>query len=428
MSDIVDKIKKGDYLQLFTRGLPKSHNLVGHTQSPLQGGGAGEGPVCKRGCSRDTTTRRSEKAAQYFLKWKTVYSYLKIYIKESSAYIYLTLLVIALIVCLLYIGEMQHSGWSSNIQLLSAFLGSAIVASITFILLKGQTKSQNTVQQNTRIFEKKLQAYESFLNDLQRVVAKNEVTIEDEKALQFAVAVISMHINSRELLRVSQCLKEIIQKIRTKDSIDNSMWYELMEIVYIFQHSLYMDNSKTFDANIEYAIRNFSIIAGCENEIYSLLEYVECNLSSYRRNTQITTYIEDRCLHVRIPIQAQIRKENDLPSEIHLVLQVDRVAGSKYHCRMGLYFDNINSDKLSYIYNNTRLWTRRMSVIEDTDWKLGADNIKKIVGLGYADRDKPSILTAMYDLINVINPLWVDKGMIILRKDKNGNIVKEKPY
>ena len=78
---------------------------------------------------------------------------------------------------------------------MSAFWGSAIVASITFILLKGPTKSQNTVQPNTRIFEKKLQAYESFLNDLQRVVTKNEVTIEDEKALQFAVAIISMHIN-----------------------------------------------------------------------------------------------------------------------------------------------------------------------------------------------------------------------------------------
>lgn len=34
----------------------------------------------------------------------------------------------------------------------------------------------------------------------------------------------------------------------------------------------------------------------------------------------------------------------------------------------------------------------------------------------------------MYDLINVINPLWVKNGMIILRKRKDGNIIKEEPY
>lgn len=357
----------------------------------------------------------------------TVYK-IKKYIKEITAYIYLTLLIIILIICLLYIGELQGADWKSSMQLLSAFLGSAVVATITFILLKGQTKSQNTVQQNTRIFENKLQAYESFLNDLQYVVVKNDVTTDDEKMLQFAVAAISMHTDSKELLRISQCLKEIIQKIRTKESVDNTMWHELMEIVYIFQRSLYMENSKALDSNIEQALRNFSSIAGCENEIYSLLEYVECNLSSYRRNTRISTYIEDKCLHIIIPIKNKIRKGNDLPSEIYLTLQVVRMVGNKYHCRMGLYFAHPNSDKLDDIYNDNRFWTRRMSVIKSTDWKFGADTVKKVVGLGYADRDKQSILTTIYDLINVINPLWVDKSMNILRKDKDGNIIKENPY
>ena len=50
---------------------------------------------------------------------------------------------------------MQRIGWISNIQLLSAFLGAAIVAAVTFILLKGQAKNQNAVQQNVRIFENK---------------------------------------------------------------------------------------------------------------------------------------------------------------------------------------------------------------------------------------------------------------------------------
>ncbi len=80
------------------------------------------------------------------------------------------------------------------------------------------------------------------------------------------------------------------------------------------------------------------------------------------------------------------------------------------------------------VYNDEQLWTKRIPVIEDTDWKLGADTIKAVIGLGYEYRDKFSVLIAMYDLMNVINPLWVDKRMVILRKDKNGNIIKENPY
>lgn len=350
-------------------------------------------------------------------------------LREFSSYVYLTLLVVALIICLLYIGEMQRIGWISNIQLLSAFLGAAIVAAVTFILLKGQAKNQNAVQQNVRIFENKLQAYKSFLEDLQRVVAKNEVTPEDEKMLQFAVATISMHTNSAELLRISRCLKEIIQKIRTKDSVDNTMWHELMEIVHIFRHSLYADDTKkTFDSNIECAIRNFSTVAGCENKIYSLLEYVECNLSSYRRNVGISTYIEDRCLHVKIPISNKICKKKHLNSEICLSLQVADAVENRYRCRMGLYFPNDDGSMLYRVYNDEQLWTIRMSVVEDSDWKFGADTIKAVVGLGYNYRDRLSVLTTMYDLINVINPLWVKNGMIILRKRKDGNIIKEEPY
>ena len=350
-------------------------------------------------------------------------------LREFSSYVYLTLLVVALIICLLYIGEMQRIGWISSIQLLSAFLGAAIVAAVTFILLKGQAKNQNAVQQNVRIFENKLQAYESFLADLQRVVARNEVTPEDEKMLQFAVATISMHTNSAELLRISRCLKEIIQKIRTKDSVDNTMWHELMEIVYIFRHSLYADDiKKTFDSNIECAIRNFSTVTGCENKIYSLLEYVECNLSSYRRNVGISTYIEDRCLHVKIPISNKICKEKHLDSEICLSLQVADAVENRYRCRIGLYFHNDDGSMLYRVYNDEQLWTGRMPVVEDVDWKLGADTVKTVVGLGYDYRDKLSVLTIMYDLITVIYPLWARSGMIILRKRKDGNIIKEEPY
>lgn len=374
-------------------------------------------PTCRQGLFSPTTMKN---------KWmNNVINKLR----EFSSYVYLTLLVVILIICLLYIGEMQRIGWISNIQLLSAFLGAAIVAAVTFILLKGQAKNQNAVQQNVRIFENKLQAYESFLADLQRVVARNEVTPEDEKMLQFAVAAISMHTDSTELLRISRCLKEIIQKIRTKDSVDNTMWYELMEIVHIFRRSLYADGKKkTFDSNIEYAIRNFSTVIGCENKIYSLLEYVECNLSSYRRNAGISTYIEDRCLYVRIPISNKICKEKHLDSEICLSLQVVDVTETRYRCRMGLYFSGDDGNMLFRVYNDEQLWTKRIPVIEDTDWKLGADTIKAVIGLGYEYRDKFSVLTAMYDLMNVISPLWVDKRMVILRKDKNGNVIKENPY
>ena len=79
--------------------------------------------------------------------------------------------------------------WEWSPEVISALLGAAVVTAITYVLLKGQANSESDVEQKKRVFDSRIKAYESFLEILREVIVKDEVTPEDEKRLQFGVAV-----------------------------------------------------------------------------------------------------------------------------------------------------------------------------------------------------------------------------------------------
>ena len=154
--------------------------------------------------------------------------FVKKHLRQYWLFWLLALVIFLLFVLLLKTGDTYNSeGWKWYSEVISASLGAAIVTTITYLLLKGQAKTESDVDQKKRVFENRLKAYEDFLTTLCDVVVRNVVTATDEKHLQFSIATIGMHANSRDMYLLAKNLKSIVLKIKTGNSPNNSIWNEI---------------------------------------------------------------------------------------------------------------------------------------------------------------------------------------------------------
>lgn len=55
-------------------------------------------------------------------------------------------------------------------RIMAAILGVVITATITQVLLQGQTQKEGTLKRDSKIFEEKLKIYQNFLNSLYKAV------------------------------------------------------------------------------------------------------------------------------------------------------------------------------------------------------------------------------------------------------------------
>lgn len=355
--------------------------------------------------------------------------------KRYWEYIILSLLVILLLLVLLHDGDnlnqiLDNSNqglWVWNKEVISALLGAAVVATITFLLLKGQANNQNTVEQNKIIFEHKLGVYNDFLSILEEVVASNNVSEENEKKLQFGVATIGMHTQPDDMLTISKNLKHIILKIRTPERVDGSIWHELMEIVNVFQHSLYSTEKRDINVNMRKALRNFSSL--CKDTNYEVLEFIDCMLTSYKFNT----FISDQCLFIEIPIKRVTRLRYNLPSCVYVTLKIeDTNKDDTINGLIALYCKKNAEKKIDKIYSKpNHLWIPprdvKMKELPSEHLKLGVNKIGYSRVLHFKNKNRMELQEIVCDLINFMSPIWARKGQSFLRKDKNGEIKKENP-
>lgn len=75
----------------------------------------------------------------------------------------------------------------------NAAIGAIITAFITVMLLKQQTASVETKERNSKIFEKKLNFVESFLNDLKLIIIDRKISDEEETKLIFQISNLRLH-------------------------------------------------------------------------------------------------------------------------------------------------------------------------------------------------------------------------------------------
>ena len=344
--------------------------------------------------------------------------------KNYWLFFFICSIILLLLLILIYGGTLQN-GWAWNREIISALLGAATVAGITYLLLKGQTSSENTVEQNKIIFENRLNAYESFLNTLEGVVVNNRVDETSEKQLQFSIAAIGMHTDSVDMLTISKNLKFIIQKIHIKDRVDGSIWKELMEIVNVLHNSLYTDNVRKLDSNTRKALRNFSSL--CVDENYEILEYVECLLSDYK----FDSFIAGKCLFYSIPVKKNQRIWNHIPKRVYVTLRIDRKnPDDTFDGIVALYCGKGEEGHIHNIIKNPKIWKGpsllTMSTHEDVE--LGINVIKQACVYEFANKERLALQSMVCDMLNFMYPLWAEKGTAYVRRQKDGTIRREIPW
>lgn len=368
-----------------------------------------------------------------------------IIVKQISEYwlIWSMIVILSLFVVLLMTGDnidkksIDSTGWKWYSEFISAVLGAAIVTTVTFLLLNGQAKKENSVEQKKKVFENRLKAYESFLNLLSEVVVRNVVTNEDEKRLQFSVATIGMHASSKELYELSKNLKAIILKIKTEDTPNNSLWSEVTNIVRQFQASLYDGETFLNDSQLTKALCNFSGL--CTQKHHEILEYIESMISDFG----FDTFISDRCLFVSIPVKSHIIEEiqkssgfaGEMPKKLYITLKIDGDVNLRYEGFFAIYYGRKEEEQklIDTIYKdywldpNTEKRKKsdyKKDCVKDKDDKtivgvplsLSINMVYHSYFLYFKNRTDAELQSILVDTFRYIYKVWANEGTFVTVK------------
>lgn len=343
----------------------------------------------------------------------------QIRIELSKNVIIAILAIIFLLIFLLLIGSVQNE-WKWGIESLSALLGAAIVTAITCILLNWQSKKESDVDKKKKVFDNRVKAYESFLDSLCKVVVKNEVTIEDERMLQFGVATIGIHATSERMFQLSKDLKRIVQKIRVDNPVDGSIWNEIMDIAKMFHLSLYEEDAKEMDNYLKKAIRNFRGL--CVNKNHSILEYIECMLSPF----DFDTHIADNCLYINIHIKDDKYNElkklseqgDNTPNRLYVTLKINNSADERYAGKIAVYTGDSaekQAKMITTIYDNYwilpeekdneefRKKDKEKNIIANVEMGI---MVSKAYVVPFYDLSKEEVYSTIVDVLRYIDQLW----------------------
>lgn len=338
------------------------------------------------------------------------------FLKNNKLLAIIILFIVALLIILICVGHLEAKEkefWPDEI--LSALLGAAIVAAITILLMKGQANSESEVEQKKKVFENRLTAYEFFLNTLKKVVVNNKVDDRSEKLLQFGIATIGMHSDSKDMLIVSKNLKCILQKIKVSDRVDGSIWNELMNIVNVFHNSLYVNEPRVVDKDMRKAIRNFSSL--CVDENYKVLEFIECLLSSY----QFDSFIIGKCLSYCIHIKEKPEHNQIVFKKLYVTVCITEcVGGDTYNGTIAIY--NNRKDDKEFDNLLAKLILCKIDMEKREKQELGLGVIEHGWYLDFFKKKPMALQAAIGDLFVFLQPLWAEDGDTFLLRNNNGNL------
>ena len=102
-------------------------------------------------------------------------------------------------------------------RLMAAILGVVITATITVVLLDGQSKKEQTAKRNSKVFEEKLKIYQDFLTTLYDVVKDRKLTEDEKLQLEFKTSLVAMHCKPQNLDSVSAAVRKVISSFCPSD-------------------------------------------------------------------------------------------------------------------------------------------------------------------------------------------------------------------
>lgn len=150
-------------------------------------------------------------------------------------------------------------------RLMAAILGVVITATITVVLLDGQSKKEQTAKRNSKVFEEKLKIYKNFLDTLYGAVKDEELTDKEKIELQYQTSLVAMHCEPENILKLSEAVKKVITMMckpdRQRSSNANVLLETLFDVVEALRKDLYAkDDIKTFSDDVRLrTIDNFNV-------------------------------------------------------------------------------------------------------------------------------------------------------------------------
>lgn len=148
-------------------------------------------------------------------------------------------------------------------RLMAAILGVVITATITQMLLQGQTKKEGTLRRDAKIFEEKLKIYQNFLNILYNAVKDGRLSESERMELQFQTSLVAMHCSPESIIAVSAAVRRVVASTcpQAQDGSvgDTDLLKSLFAVVEAFRKDLYDSDAALFDdATKDKTIENFS--------------------------------------------------------------------------------------------------------------------------------------------------------------------------
>ena len=142
-------------------------------------------------------------------------------------------------------------------RLMAAILGVVITATITVVLLDGQSKKEQTAKRNSKVFEEKLKIYQNFLSTLYDVVKDRKLTEEEKLQLEFQTSLVAMHCKPKSLNLVSAAVRNVIssfcpsnEKEKQKSQGNIPLLESLLGVVEALKIDLYsVDKEKDAEKN-----------------------------------------------------------------------------------------------------------------------------------------------------------------------------------
>ena len=175
---------------------------------------------------------------------------------------------LVVVACIFAVYLRLYTGKELWYEMFAAIIGVIITAIITMMLLVGQTDSDEKREKRGKVFEKKLQIYNEYLDTLCNVVKDGKGTDEEKLRLAFSTSAVAMHCAPERIETVSRCVKEIFRiviskndsknKRLTKDEWTRQLLNNLFEVMEAFRADLYQDIKGRGQAEWKTTINNFT--------------------------------------------------------------------------------------------------------------------------------------------------------------------------
>ena len=285
----------------------------------------------------------------------------------------------------------------------------------------GKQNQRMRLSRTLQIFRKKLEIYQEFLNSLKLIVANKTLSDSDKINMQFQVAYISIHTESKRLKTISEQVKSIIRKLELENPIKNNIYDELYKLSVEIHNELYNSKWNADNLDLQSAIQNFACLRVSEgsNQTYKKLLWIEDSISLYPLETRI---VGDKSLEISIDILPAVRlKYGLISSKMNIVVHMESdMSGSIY-----LYTEDQTEEGLQQILREKTLW-RYKQPLKCQNALLDVRYVKNVAVLCAFEKDtsEEHYLKCLYDTLGMMYLLWWKSGMNISRR-KVGSLSNE---